>query len=124
MWKVYCLQNSTQKRTYIGATLNVDRRLNQHNGLQSGGAKATRGHTWSRVCFVEGFPNERAALQFEWAWKFYSKQQVGSSLAKRIKTLFVLLGMDKPTSKAIDYPTYQKALFVNWESEIDPMSMI
>ena len=41
MWSVYLLQELGGNKTYIGATLDVERRLNQHNGLQSGGAKAT-----------------------------------------------------------------------------------
>jgi predicted GIY-YIG superfamily endonuclease len=56
------------RRTYVGVTNNLRRRLRQHNGLIKGGAKATRGAPgqW-RICwYVRGFQDYRTALQFEW----------------------------------------------------------
>jgi predicted GIY-YIG superfamily endonuclease len=117
MWSVYLLQELGSSRTYIGATLDVERRLNQHNGLQSGGARATKGKQWKRLCHVKDFPNEKAALQFEWSWKYTSKKQTGSPLERRMKALFVLLGCDQPTSKANDFQEYVKSLEVVWESD-------
>ena len=74
---VYLLE-STNHNTYVGATVNLDHRLRQHNGEIKGGAVATtrkvkKGETWTRVCHVEGFPTWSEALKFEWAWKFYSR---------------------------------------------------
>jgi structure-specific endonuclease subunit SLX1 len=124
MWSVYLLQEVGGTRTYIGATLDVTRRLQQHNGIQSGGAKATRGKQWSRICHITGFPDEKAALQFEWSWKYTSRKQEGRPFERRIKALFVLLGCDQPTSKATDFQTYVKDLEVVWETGLDPMKFV
>ena len=75
---VYLLE-STNHSTYIGATVDLDHRLRQHNMEIKGGARATsikvkKGELWTRVCYVEGFPTWSEALKFEWAWKFYSRR--------------------------------------------------
>jgi predicted GIY-YIG superfamily endonuclease len=98
--------------------------LRQHNGQLSGGARATAGGQWTRVCHITGFPHERAALQFEWAWKHFSKKQSGSALTRRIKSLFELFACEQPTSKATDFQSYVKDLQVVWEDDsIDPSSV-
>ena len=117
MWNVYLLHEIGGNRTYVGATLDVDRRLKQHNGNQSGGAKATAGRSWKRICHIKGFPHERGALQFEWAWKHVSKSQTGSALQRRIRALMNLLGCEKPTSKADDFKEYSDLLEVCWEND-------
>jgi len=124
MWSVYLLQEVGGSRTYIGATLDVTRRLQQHNGIQSGGAKATHGKQWSRICHITGFPDEKAALQFEWSWKHTSRKQVGTVMERRIKALLVLLGCDQPTSKATEFQKYVRDLQVVWETGLDPMKFI
>ena len=75
---VYLLE-STNHLTYVGATVDLNKRLRQHNGEIKGGAKATtmkvkKGEKWRRVCYIEGFPNWSECLKFEWAWKFYSRK--------------------------------------------------
>ena len=54
-------------------------RWRQHNGEIKGGAHATtmkvkRGYTWKRLLYVYGFPDWSSALQFEWAFKYYSRK--------------------------------------------------
>ena len=123
MWKVYLLEEIDGPRTYVGATLDVDRRLKQHNGLQSGGAKATHGRQWRRVCHVTGFPHERSALQFEWKWKNLTKKENGSALDRRTKALIVLLNSSQSTSKATDYKEYVDSLEVIWEDKLDGLEV-
>jgi putative endonuclease len=46
-WLVYVLVSRDGARTYVGVTLEIDRRLEQHNGTLPGGAKSTRaGRPW------------------------------------------------------------------------------
>jgi structure-specific endonuclease subunit SLX1 len=85
-WFVYLLCTiEPPTRTYVGATIDVDRRLQQHNGLLSGGAYATKAVPggWYRVCYVKGFENKREALRFEWWWKRRSAKLHGSPLERR-----------------------------------------
>lgn len=74
-------------RSYIGATVNLDKRLKQHNGLLKGGAKYTAGRTWERVCSLNGFKTWSDTLKFEWRWKWFSRKQKGIPLIKRMKAL-------------------------------------
>jgi len=106
---VYLLA-STTGNTYIGATVNLDRRLRQHNGEIKGGARCTTtrvtlGETWRRVAYVSGFPDWTAALQFEWRWKQLSRKLSSNlkPLERRMKALEQLLALERPTTKAIPY---------------------
>ena len=115
-WKCYCLAtcDGGPPKTYIGVTPDLDRRLKQHNGLQSGGAKATSGRKWERICHVKGFPDHTAVLQFEWRWKQISRKHFGfySPLERRLKALQELLSLDRPTTAAVEYALYETPLEV------------
>lgn len=67
----------------MGATVDPDRRLRQHNGELSGGARATHGRQWARRFLIGGFQDERTALQFEWRWKWLTRQAPGGSFMER-----------------------------------------
>ena len=119
---VYLLE-STRGATYVGATMDVARRLRQHNKEITGGAVATgtrvqRGETWHVCCNVANFPTWQAALQFEWRWKQLSRQEHSrplarqeharplarmSPLARRAAALRKLLALEKPTTKSVPY---------------------
>ena len=65
--------------TYVGATVNLEHRLRQHNKELVGGAVATsrkvsQGQIWKIACYVSGFPTWQAALQFEWRLKQLSRK--------------------------------------------------
>jgi len=118
-WNVYLL-SSTQGGTYVGATVDLKHRLRQHNGEIKGGAKATsdRAGSWRRVCHVEGFADECAALQFEWAWKHWTKKfKGGFPLERRMKALVVLVGSPQATSKAIPFASLAEPLIFVVEDE-------
>lgn len=116
-WFCYCLESET-KTTYIGSTIDPDRRLRQHNRELVGGAKATgRSQGWRRICCITGFPDERAALQFEWKWKQVSKQKSGTPLEKRLKALETLLQSEQSTSSSQFFSTYDFPLCLYLEDE-------
>jgi len=93
-WFVYLLATvDPPSKTYVGATLDVDRRLKQHNGQLSGGARATSTVPggWYRVCYVKGFENQREALRFEWWWKRRSHKLHGTPLERRQAALEAMI---------------------------------
>jgi predicted GIY-YIG superfamily endonuclease len=101
---------STNGNTYVGATVDLTRRLRQHNKEIKGGAHATsvkvaQGETWTRAAHVSGFPDWPAALQFEWRWKQISRKYGVNinPLEKRMKALKDLLALERPTTKAKAY---------------------
>ena len=68
-WYCYILIGVTGKNTYIGATIDVHRRLRQHNGELCSGAKRTRSHIpWRILAYVE-VGEKIPALQLEWRMK-------------------------------------------------------
>jgi len=102
--------------TYVGATVDLDRRLRQHNkeikgGAHATGAKVAKGDTWIRAAHVAGFPDWQAALQFEWRWKQLTRKLSPQlkPLERRILALKQLLALDRPTTKAKAY--------TEWETE-------
>jgi structure-specific endonuclease subunit SLX1 len=110
---VYLLLSS-DNATYVGATVDLERRLRQHNKELKGGAHATgmkvqKGETWIRVAHVEGFPDWTSALQFEWRWKQLSRKLSLSMhpLHRRMLALKQLLELDRSTSKAQLYSEWE-----------------
>ena len=134
---VYILESSDKASTYVGATINLDHRLRQHNKELVGGAHATsikvaQGHTWRRVCHVEGFPDWSAALQFEWRLKQLSRKLFQTknkdkdanqnanvksvkSIDRRIQALHQLLALERPTSKAKAYSEWCTPPKIVWD---------
>lgn len=117
---VYFIE-STNGSTYIGATVDLDKRIRQHNKEIKGGATATsikvnNGEMWSYVCYIENCPTWQSALQCEWRWKQLSRQIQKTNprqkpKERRLEALKKLLELDKPTSKA--------ELFSNWVTPIN-----
>ena len=113
---VYFIQ-STNGSTYIGATVDLDKRIRQHNKEIKGGATATSvkvslGEVWSYVCYVENFPSWNEALKFEWRWKQISRKIQKSNprqnpTEKRLEALKTILELDRPTTKALLYSEWE-----------------
>ena len=119
---VYLL-TATNGNTYVGATVDLQRRLRQHNKELVGGAHATgikvsQGESWTRAAHVSGFPDWQAALQFEWRWKHLSRKYPAkmNPLERRMKSLQDLLALDRPTSKAKSYSEWSAPPKVHLET--------
>jgi len=115
---------STNGNTYIGATVDLDRRLRQHNKEIQGGAHATgmrvaKGETWTRAVHVSEFPDWQSALQFEWRWKQLSRKLSikMNPLERRIQALKQLLSLERPTSKAKTYSEWPRPPEIHLEIE-------
>lgn len=110
--------------TYVGATVDLDRRLRQHNkeikgGAHATGAKVAKGNTWIRAAHVAGFPDWQAALQFEWRWKQLTRKLSPQlkPLERRIIALIQLLALERPTSKAKAYTEWESPPIVLMEDD-------
>ena len=115
---------STKGNTYVGATVDLDRRLRQHNKEIKGGAHATgirvnQGEIWTRAAHVAGFPDWQAALQFEWRWKQITRKLPNNMnpLERRMLALKELLDLPQSTTKAKPYAEWPTPPKVNVETE-------
>jgi structure-specific endonuclease subunit SLX1 len=123
MFFVYLLE-STNGCTYVGATVDLERRLRQHNKELKGGARATgikisQGENWTRVAHVSGFPDWQSALQFEWRWKQITRKLPINMkpLERRILALKELLSLDKSTTKAMPFSEWNSPPEVHLETD-------
>lgn len=120
---VYLLVSSSGA-TYVGATVDLDRRLRQHNkeitgGAHATGAKVAQGEIWVRAAHVSGFPDWQATLQFEWRWKHISRKYPAKMypLERRLKALKELLSLERSTSKAKAYSEWSSPPEVHCETD-------
>ena len=118
VYLLYCENN-----TYVGATVNLERRLRQHNKEIVGGARATakksaQGKMWERLCYVSGFPDWKSTLQFEWRWKQITRTlPKDEPILRRMKALKKLLSLEQSTSKAIPYSEWSIKPEIHFENE-------
>ena len=72
---VYMLKciNPKIKKTYVGYTNNLVKRLKNHNN--SKGAKSTKGFSW-QIIFKKKFLNKSKAMSFEYALKKNRKKRL------------------------------------------------
>lgn len=93
---VYFIE-STNGSTYIGATVNLDKRIRQHNKEIKGGARYTsKRDSWYPVLIIDGFQDMKSAMQCEWRLKRGKKGAEG-----RIRYLNdYISNNDKWTSKS------------------------
>ena len=75
----YCyIIHNLNDRTYNGYTVNLERRLKQHNGLLKGGARATHNRgPWSFLCVLtsECWDCISTAMQHEWSIKYPTRKR-------------------------------------------------
>lgn len=107
-WLVYVLKSTCSRRTYVGVTNNFPRRLRQHNGDLSGGARYTStGRPWVPLAIVDGFGEDHChALQMEWALKHERRNNgkighaLGNSVRGRVRNLRRVLALERVTKSA------------------------
>jgi predicted GIY-YIG superfamily endonuclease len=69
LWWVYVLV-SQSGRTYVGSSTDVNRRLDQHNGILRGGAKCTRAwRPWTLAKIYGPYDGRSSAFKAEIALK-------------------------------------------------------
>lgn len=116
-WFVYLLVSNASAAPYIGKTNDLTRRLREHNGELAGGAARTHRAAavtpWTRALHVRGFPDERAALNFEWRWQYDARRAAGADrragrcpLDRGVRALAAVLTRDRPTSVALPFASY------------------
>lgn len=115
---MYCYLLFSGRQTYIGATVDPDRRLRQHNGEITGGARRTHGLSWQRACYVSGFPTWNAALQFEWAWKRHGRGK--PRLEGKLEALWNLLHTERSTGNALPFRFWSRPLSIVFNTDIRP----
>ena len=79
-WRVYLLQCADES-LYAGVTTDINRRLQQHNGLLPGGARYTRGRRPAKVVWSEVCGSKSEALQREAAVRRLSRRQKQALIA-------------------------------------------
>ena len=105
MWVCYilrCIDDNHKNLTYNGSTNNIVRRLRQHCGEITGGAKATKGKKWEVYALVTGFINHKNCLSCEWRIKKPTNKRRPAKFCGvigRIKGLNTVLMLDKWTNK-------------------------
>ena len=75
MFYVYMLKgvNNKLKKTYVGYTNNLNKRLNKHNSNL--GAKSTKGYKWE-IIYKKKFYSKSKALSFEYKLKKDRKERL------------------------------------------------
>ena len=111
-WWVYCLTNL--KRTYVGKTNHLKRRLRQHRGEIVGGAKFTKrfnipNQPW-RYAFILNTDNESDALKIEWAMHKNPAARSRGTGTRCQKRLNGLLNLIQTTTSATKSATPWKDL--------------
>jgi predicted GIY-YIG superfamily endonuclease len=121
VYLLVCQDNAT----YVGATVDLDRRLRQHNCEIKGGAHLTtmkvkkKGLSWQRACYISGFIDWRSALQFEWRWKQIARSKSLSRtiapMERRLIALRKLLSLERSTTLAVPFKEWETLPEIHFE---------
>ena len=79
---VYILETykNNKKRTYVGYTNNLKKRLEKHNTNR--GAKSTRGYKW-KIIYKKRFLSKNKAMSYE--YKLKKNRKLRLSIIKEVK---------------------------------------
>ena len=80
---------------YTGVTTDVERRLDQHNGLKKGGAHYTKVHGPVTLAYQELCRNRSEALKREYSIKQLTRSEKVSLMAHGLKKKAVRKGVPK-----------------------------
>jgi predicted GIY-YIG superfamily endonuclease len=84
IFRMYVLSSVDGKRTYVGVSKDLPRRLKQHNRQLSGGARTTAGRKWRIAAIVENFSSDAAALSVEKRMHVQGSKWLPISVDKRL----------------------------------------
>lgn len=94
MYCVYLLNHSFQNKTYVGCTNNLARRIRQHNGEISGGAKYTTSNKQDGIWMIYGTIGgleKSQALSLEKSIQLTSRRLKGSPIERRLKAIDIVI---------------------------------
>lgn len=84
---IYLLENNVNKKTYVGITNNLERRIKQHNNILKGGAKYTTAFKgigeWVIIGYVDSLTKSEAS-SYEVLIKNKKMKYIGTNTEKRI----------------------------------------
>ena len=97
-WSLYLLENTENKYTYLGVTVNINRRIRQHNGELVGGAKYTSSNKGKGEWILKTIVNDLTkseALSFERIIKNKRRKGKGKTPLDRRNYLIDLIVLNK-----------------------------
>ena len=112
-WVNYIIFNDKNK-TYVGSTININRRIKQHNSIIKGGAKYTKGSLWHYYCIIFTFNmNKCKYLSREWHLKYVSKKNNLSGRNGRKKTIEKYFNYYIKNNKFKKLKKYKSIIFIS-----------
>ena len=107
---VYFLLNTHNRRTYLGITNNLERRIRQHNCMIKGGARYTRsfkGEGVWKYYFLIGNLTKKESLSIERTAKNLGRRSRGkTSVAKRMSVLMAIIDNNTKYSGTYEYSSW------------------
>jgi len=87
LWHVYILR-CADNSLYTGVTLDVDKRLDEHNGIAKNGAKYTHSRRPVELTYLESADSRSEACKREYMIKSLSKSEKESLILNRKNKFF------------------------------------